>query len=378
MEKFFIGTLNNISKVGLSRLTDQFELTDDNDLANGIIVRSFKMHDMAFSKNLLAIGRAGAGVNNIPLDRCAEDGIVVFNAPGANSNAVKELVVAALIMGARNLYEGISWANTLEGDVAGAVEKGKKQFAGTEIAGKTLGVIGLGAIGAKVANAAWALDMDVVGYEAFQPHPCLKAPVKLYDSVEEMVKGCDYISIHVPSLPATKGMINASLIEKMKDGVIILNFARPDLVVNQDILAATASGKVRKYLTDVPNEELVRQPNVVTTPHLGASSEEAEDNCASMAVDELMDYLQNGNIRCSVNFPAVTAEPLEGTIRVSILYKDVEDITALIEKAVGADNVVSVAVGKSRNNYGAAIALLTEGADTSALEAAGLLRVRVL
>ncbi|MBQ6621433.1 MAG: 3-phosphoglycerate dehydrogenase [Mogibacterium sp.] len=378
MEKFFIGTLNNISKVGLSRLTDQFELTDDNDLANGIIVRSFKMHDMAFSKNLLAIGRAGAGVNNIPLDRCAEDGIVVFNAPGANSNAVKELVVAALIMGARNLYEGISWANTLEGDVAGAVEKGKKQFAGTEIAGKTLGVIGLGAIGAKVANAAWALDMDVVGYEAFQPHPCLKAPVKLYDSVEEMVKGCDYISIHVPSLPATKGMINASLIEKMKDGVIILNFARPDLVVNQDILAATASGKVRKYLTDVPNEELVRQPNVVTTPHLGASSEEAEDNCASMAVDELMDYLQNGNIRCSVNFPAVTAEPQEGTIRVSILYKDVEDITALIEKAVGADNVVSVAVGKSRNNYGAAIALLTEGADTSALEAAGLLRVRVL
>ncbi|MBQ6582285.1 MAG: 3-phosphoglycerate dehydrogenase [Mogibacterium sp.] len=381
MKQYCIGTLNNISKVGLSRLTDDFVLTDDNELANGIIVRSYKMHDMAFSKNLLAIGRAGAGVNNIPLDRCAEEGIVVFNTPGANSNAVKELVVAGLILGARNIYEGVSWANTLEGDVAGVVEKGKKQFAGSEIEGKTLGVIGLGAIGAKVANAAYALGMNVVGYEAFRPHPCLTAPVELCDSVEEMVPGCDYISIHVPSLPATKGMINAELIAKMKDGVILLNYARPDLVVNADILSAIASGKIRKYLTDVPNEELIRQPGVVATPHLGASTEEAEDNCASMAADELMDFLANGNIRNSVKFPAVSAEPAEGTVRVSILYKDIEDIAAVVNEAIGVDNIVKIAVGRSRSNYGAAVVLLKDGTDTAALEdlsAEGILRVRVL
>lgn len=296
MNKYFIGTLNNISSVGLSRLKDNYILTEDIDKANGIIVRSYKMHDMNFSNELLAIGRAGAGVNNIPLDTCSEKGIVVFNAPGANSNAVKELVISSLIMGARNIYEGISWANSLTENVGESVEKGKKQFVGSEISGKTLGVIGLGAIGAKVANAAHCLGMNVVGYEAFKPHPCLNAPVELYDDVNDMVKVCDFISIHVPSLKETKEMINKDLISKMKDGVIILNFARPDLVKVSDIVDAAKDGKVRKYLTDLPNEDLINCPNIITTPHIGASTSESEENCASMAVDEIMDYFDNGNI----------------------------------------------------------------------------------
>ncbi len=307
MAKYSIGTLNNISKVGLNRLTDQYELTEDINKANGIVVRSYKMHDMDFSDNLLAIGRAGAGVNNIPLDRCADEGIVVFNTPGANSNAVKELVIAGLIVGARNMYEGISWANSLEGDVAGQVEKGKKQFAGTEIEGKTLGIIGLGAIGAKVANAAHALGMNIVG-NSVVVHPILNVPCEMYDSIDEMVKVCDFISIHVPSLPDTKGMINKDLIANMKDGAIILNYARPDLVVEEDIIAALESGKIRKYMTDLADENLINKPGIVATPHLGASTEEAEDNCACMAVDQLMDYIENGNIRNSVNFPPVSAD----------------------------------------------------------------------
>ncbi len=308
MDKFYIGTLNNISPKGLNRLTDKYELTDDIEKANGIIVRSFKMHEMDFSDNLLAVGRAGAGVNNIPLDRCAEQGIVVFNTPGANSNAVKELAVAGMIMGARNMYEGIAWGQTLEGDVAANVEKGKKQFAGTEIAGKTLGIIGLGAIGAKIANAGEALGMTVVGYEAFTPHPCLTADVKLCDSVEEMVPMCDFISIHVPSLPTTKGMVNKDLIAKMKDGVIFMNYARPDLIVVEDVVAALESGKMRKYMTDLLEPEYIGKKGIVATPHLGASTAEAEENCAEMAADELMDYLENGNIVNSVNFPRVTLE----------------------------------------------------------------------
>ena len=255
MDKYYIGTLNNISPKGLCRLTDKFELTDDVDKANGIILRSFKMHDMELSDNLLAVGRAGAGVNNIPLDKCADKGIVVFNTPGANSNAVKELAVAGMIMGARNIYEGIAWGQTLEGDVATNVEKGKKQFAGTEIAGKTLGVIGLGAIGAKIANAAYALGMKVVGYEAFTPHPCLTAPVELKDSTEEMVPECDFITIHVPSLPTTKGMVNKDLIAKMKDGVIFMNYARPDLIVVDD---AARRASLPHRISELPQLRLKR------------------------------------------------------------------------------------------------------------------------
>lgn len=380
MAKYSIGTLNNISKVGLDRLTDQYALTEDINEANGIVVRSYKMHEMDFSDNLLAIGRAGAGVNNIPLDRCADEGIVVFNTPGANSNAVKELVIAGLIMGSRNMYEGISWANTLEGDVSGQVEKGKKQFAGTEIEGKTLGIIGLGAIGAKVANAAYALGMNIVG-NSVVVHPILTAPCKMYDDVAEMVKVCDYVSIHVPSLPATKGMINKDLIANMKDGAIVLNYARPDLVVEEDIIAALESGKLRKYMTDLADENLINKPGIVSTPHLGASTKEAEDNCASMAVDELMDYIENGNIRNSVNFPPVSLDAEAGTTRVGILYKGEVDVTALLNEAVGADKVVKVEIGKSRTEYGYALALVKEDACKDCLagiKADGVIKVRVL
>lgn len=380
MAKYLIGTLNNISKVGLDRLTDQYALTEDINEANGIVVRSYKMHEMDFSDNLLAIGRAGAGVNNIPLDRCADEGIVVFNTPGANSNAVKELVIAGLIMGSRNMYEGISWANTLEGDVSGQVEKGKKQFAGTEIEGKTLGIIGLGAIGAKVANAAHALGMNIVG-NSVVVHPFLTAPCKMYDDVAEMVKVCDYVSIHVPSLPATKGMINKDLIANMKDGAIVLNYARPDLVVEEDIIAALESGKLRKYMTDLADENLINKPGIVSTPHLGASTKEAEDNCASMAVDELMDYIENGNIRNSVNFPPVSLDAEAGTTRVGILYKGEVDVTALLNEAVGADKVVKVEIGKSHTEYGYALALVKEDACKDCLagiKADGVIKVRVL
>lgn len=380
MAKYSIGTLNNISKVGLNRLTDQYALTEDINEANGIVVRSYKMHEMDFSDNLLAIGRAGAGVNNIPLDRCADEGIVVFNTPGANANAVKELVIAGLIMGSRNMYEGISWANTLEGDVSGQVEKGKKQFAGTEIEGKTLGIIGLGAIGAKVANAAHALGMNIVG-NSVVVHPLLTAPCKMYDDVAEMVKVCDYVSIHVPSLPATKGMINKDLIANMKDGAIVLNYARPDLVVEEDIIAALESGKLRKYMTDLADENLINKPGIVSTPHLGASTKEAEDNCASMAVDELMDYIENGNIRNSVNFPPVSLDAEAGTTRVGILYKGEVDVTALLNEAVGADKVVKVEIGKSRTEYGYALALVKEDACKDCLagiKANGVIKVRVL
>lgn len=378
MAKYYISTLNNISNVGLDRLTDNYELTEDIENANGIVVRSYKMHDMEFSDNLLAIGRAGAGVNNIPLDRCADEGIVVFNTPGANANAVKELVLAGLIMGARNMYEGISWANSLDGDVAGQVEKGKKQFAGTEIEGKTLGIIGVGAIGAKVANAAHALGMNIVG-NSVVVHPFLNVPCEMYDSVDEMVKVCDFISIHVPSLPATKGMINKDLIAKMKDGAIILNYARPDLVVEEDIIAALESGKIRKYMTDLADENLINKPGIVATPHLGASTKEAEDNCASMAVDELMDYIENGNIRNSVNFPPVSLDTEAGTKKVGVLYKGEVNVEEVL-KAAGAD-VVKTKVGKSRTEYGYALALVKDSADVAALTAIhadGVIKVRVI
>lgn len=375
MEKYYIGTLNNISQIGLSRLADNYELTEDVDKANGIVVRSFKMHDMELSENLLAIGRAGAGVNNIPLDKCADKGIVVFNAPGANSNAVKELAIAGMIMGARNMYEGIAWGQTLEGDVAADVEKGKKQFAGSEILGKTVGIIGLGAIGAKIANAADALGMTVVGYEAFKPHPCLTAPVKLYDEVSEMVKVCDFVSIHVPSLPATKGMVNKELIANMKDGVIFMNYARPDLIVVDDVIEALESGKMRKYMTDLLEPEYIGKKGIVATPHLGASTAEAEENCAIMAVDQLMDYLDNGNIINSVNFPRVTLDAKEGTKRVCTLYKCENDNADKIKEFYG-DCLVDFAAGK-RGDYGYVIAAVKADCD-KVFECECVVKTRVL
>ena len=378
MDKYFIGTLNNISQKGLCRLTDKFELTDDVDKANGIILRSFKMHDMELSDNLLAVGRAGAGVNNIPLDKCAEKGIVVFNTPGANSNAVKELAVAGMIMGARNIYEGIAWGQTLEGDVAANVEKGKKQFAGTEIAGKTLGVIGLGAIGAKIANAAYALGMNVVGYEAFTPHPCLTAPVELKNSTEEMVPECDFITIHVPSLPTTKGMVNKDLIAKMKDGVIFMNYARPDLIVVDDVVEALESGKMRKYMTDLLEPEYIGKKGIVATPHLGASTAEAEENCAVMATDQLMDYLENGNIVNSVNFPRVSMEK-KGAERHCFLLKNdktADEVKAKMEEFYG-DKLVGFAGAKVRGSeFGYFIADVAESTEPFSCDC--IIKTRVL
>mgnify|MGYP002514063369 CR=1 FL=1 len=373
---FQINCLNPISKVGLENLTENYQLTQDINEADAVLVRSASMHDMEFSKNLKAIARAGAGVNNIPLDKCTEKGICVFNTPGANSNAVKELAVAGMIMGARNIYEGIAWGQTLEGDVATNVEKGKKQFAGTEIAGKTLGVIGLGAIGAKIANAAYALGMKVVGYEAFTPHPCLTAPVELKDSTEEMVPECDFITIHVPSLPTTKGMVNKDLIAKMKDGVIFMNYARPDLIVVDDVVEALESGKMRKYMTDLLEPEYIGKKGIVATPHLGASTAEAEENCAIMATDQLMDYLECGNIVNSVNFPAVNLGPMKGDNRICLMTKG-EPYPVKLAAAMFANINIKAIAGGTRGEFGYAL-ISTDDRITSVPAVDGVIRVRVI
>ena len=320
-----IGTLNKISPVGLARLTDDYTVVEDVQDANGIILRSYDMHEMELSENLLAVGRAGAGVNNIPLDKCAQKGIVVFNSPGANANAVKELCLAGMLLAARNIPEGYSWATTLVGTegVGKAVEKGKGQFAGTEIQGKTLGVIGLGAIGVLVANAAEGLGMDVIGYDPFlsvKAAHSLSNTIEIVDALKDLYPRCDYISIHVPATDSTKGMINAEAFAQMKDGVVFLNFARDKLVNDADLLAALEAGKLRKYVTDFPNDTVIGKPGVLALPHLGASSAEAEDNCAVMAANEIMDYLENGNITNSVNMPACTLGPRKGT-RLSIISR---------------------------------------------------------
>jgi len=304
-----IATLNKISPAGLSCFNDKYSITDNVEEADGILVRSQDMLEMNFPKNLLAIARAGAGVNNIPLARCAAEGIVVFNTPGANSNAVKELVLAGLFLSARNLYAGLNWACTLTDDVSKCVEKGKGQFAGTEIKGKTLGIIGFGAIGVAVANSAEALGMKVFGYDPFITWKAaheLSNTVAIIKTLDELLPKCDYITIHVPSISETKGMLNKERFAQMKDGAVLLNFSRDNLVNDNDLLEAVAAGKVGRYITDFPNDTIINQKNIITIPHLGASTEEAEDNCAAMAAHEIMDYLENGNITNSVNYPEVS------------------------------------------------------------------------
>ncbi len=380
MAKYCIGTFNKISPLGLDRFGENYEFTEDQEKANAFIVRSYKMHEMEFSRELLAIGRAGAGVNNIPVDRCSEEGIVVFNAPGANSNAVKELVLASMIMGARNIYEGVTWANTLEGDVAAEVETGKKQFAGSEIFGKTLGIVGIGQIGYKVANAAYALGMNIVGMSAVV-HPGLNVPCEIYDTIEEMAPQCDYITVHVPSLPETKGMINKELIASMKDGVVLINCARPDLIVEDDILEAVKSGKIKKYITDLPSEKLIRQENIITIPHLGASTSEAEDNCAVMVAEQVKDFFENGNIKNSVNFPPIEVEHIPGTNRVSFLFRNESNVRDSIMARIDKEQIVKLVGKEGRFGYGAAIAVLKEDTDIKPLlelEGGRILRVRAL
>lgn len=372
-----IATLNKISPVGLDCLTDDYTITEEIQEANSIILRSYSMHEMELSDELLAVGRAGAGVNNIPLDKCAEKGIVVFNAPGANANAVKELCLAGMLLAARNIPEGYEWAKTLEGteEVGKAVEKGKGQFAGTEIKGKTLGVIGLGAIGVLVANAAEKLGMNVIGYDPFislKSAHSLSNTISVTHALKDVLPLCDYITIHVPVMGSTKGMINAEAFEQMKDGVIFLNFARDKLVNDQDLIAALNSGKVKKYVTDFPNDAVIGQKGVIALPHLGASSSEAEDNCAVMAIEQVMDYLENGNIVNSVNMPACSLGPKKGT-RIAVISKAdagvLEKVAAICEGDV---------VNKVRGDYAYTLAETDGDIDVSSIAGEGVIRVRVI
>ena len=345
-----ISTLNKISPAGLSRFNEEYILTDKIEEADGILVRSQDMHEMEFSDNLRAIARAGAGVNNIPLDRCAENGIVVFNTPGANANAVKELVLCGLFLAARNVPAALDWAKGLTEDVSGAVEKGKSQFAGHEIAGKTLGIVGLGAIGRKVAASAKALGMEIVGYDPYFVSG--GEGISVYTDLEEMLGICDYITLHLPANDTTKGMVDSVLFAAMKDGAVLLNFSRDKLVNDMDLAVALESGRVSQYVTDFPNDNLIGRKNVILLPHLGASTEEAEDNCAAMAADEIRNYFENGNIINSVNFPELDMGPLEKGIRLSFMVKNMTDPAAEILKMLTAADIQTARIMASRRSDG--------------------------
>ena len=349
--------LNKISDKGTALWTEEFTKTEEIDKAEAIVVRSAAMHDMTFSPELKAVARAGAGVNNIPLDRCAEEGIVVFNTPGANANAVVELALCGMLLGSRDVIGGINWVQTIKDttDIGKQVEKGKSQFAGHEIAGKSLGVIGLGAIGGPLANAAIKLGMTVYGCDPFISIDAAWhldsniIPVKTRD---EIYANSDIITVHVPLLPNTKGMIDAEAISKMKDGVVILNFAR-DLLVDDDAMeAALKSGKVSRYITDFPNDRTAGMAGVVAIPHLGASTEEAEDNCAKMAVKQVMNYLKNGNIVNSVNFPNCDMGICTKAARVTILHKNIPNMLSQFTTVLSVEHInISDLVNRSKGNY---------------------------
>ena len=379
---------NAISKYGTDRLTADYALTDDLARAEGVLVRSAALHETEFGDSLLAIARAGAGVNNIPLDRCANEGIVVFNTPGANANGVKELVIAGLLLAARDVVGGIEWCkeNKEDANIAKTVEKAKKAFAGYEIKGKKLGVIGLGAIGAEVANTAAALGMEVYGYDPYisiNVAWALSRDVKHITSVDTIYQECDYITVHVPLLDSTRGMINGQTIGQMKDGVVVLNFAR-DLLVDDDAMAAALeTGKVRCYVTDFPNPKSVAMKNVIAIPHLGASTEESEDNCAKMAVEELMDYLENGNIRNSVNYPNCDMGVCHAASRVAVLHLNVPNMIGQITGILASGNVnISDMTNKSRDKYAYTLLDLENPAEEEMVEKLkaikGVLRVRVI
>ena len=379
---------NAISKYGTDRLTADYALTDDLARAEGVLVRSAALHETEFGDSLLAIARAGAGVNNIPLDRCANEGIVVFNTPGANANGVKELVIAGLLLAARDVVGGIEWCkeNKEDANIAKTVEKAKKAFAGYEIKGKKLGVIGLGAIGAEVANTAAALGMEVYGYDPYisiNAAWALSRDVKHITSVDTIYQEWDYITVHVPLLDSTRGMINGQTIGQMKDGVVVLNFAR-DLLVDDDAMAAALeTGKVRRYVTDFPNPKSVAMKNVIAIPHLGASTEESEDNCAKMAVEELMDYLENGNIRNSVNYPNCDMGVCHAASRVAVLHLNVPNMIGQITGILASGNVnISDMTNKSRDKYAYTLLDLENPAEEEMVEKLkaikGVLRVRVI
>lgn len=350
-----IKLLNKISKVGLDQFSDDYALSTDAENPDAIMVRSAAMHDMEFGDNLLAIARCGAGVNNIPIDDCAKKGIVVFNTPGANANGVKELTIAALLLASRNIIGGVEWANTLTENVAKSVEAGKSAFAGCELYGKTLGVIGLGAIGGLVANVARHMGMKVLGcdpYITVEGAWHLSKDIAQAKTYEEIYKTADYITLHVPATPTTKNMINAETLAMMKDGVKIINLARADLVNAADLKAAIESGKVSAYVTDFPTEETVGVKNIITIPHLGASTEESEDNCAVMAAHELMEYLEQGNIKNSVNYPAVSMPATPGAVRLVILHLNVPNMISHISTTLAEHNInIENLANRSRGDY---------------------------
>ena len=350
--------LNPIASVGLDKFTANYEKTDDINEAQGVLVRSASMHEMELPENLLAVARAGAGVNNIPLEKCAQNGIVVFNTPGANANGVKELVIAGMLLAARDVVGGINWVESAKDDenIAKTAEKEKKNFAGTELYDKKIGIIGLGAIGVKVANVAKHFGMEVYGYDPYVSVDAawnLSRDVKHVLNVEEIYETCDYITIHVPLLDSTKGMINEDAIAKMKDGVIILNFARDLLADEKAVLAGIESGKIRRYVTDFPNPTTAGQKGCIVIPHLGASTEESEDNCAKMAVKELMNYLENGNIINSVNFPNCDMGVCNQPGRVAIFHKNIANMITKFTALFGDDGVnITDMMNKSKGEFG--------------------------
>ncbi|MBQ7847001.1 MAG: phosphoglycerate dehydrogenase [Clostridia bacterium] len=352
-----IKTYNKISKVGLQVFDDKYTVGNEVENADGAIVRSMALHEEQFPESLLAIARAGAGTNNIPIDRCSEEGIVVFNTPGANANAVKELVIAGLFLASRKIVDGILWANTLkggEGDVGKTVEKGKSAFAGPEIKGKALGVIGLGAIGAMVANAAANFGMKVYGYD---PYLSVRSALNLDHSVnyisdlKDIYRNCDYITVHVPLLDSTKGLIGADALALMKEGVRVLNFSRGGLVNSEAMLSALENGKVAAYVTDFPSEEMLGVPGVIAIPHLGASTPESEDNCALMASEQLIDYIENGNVTNSVNMPQISM-PRSSEKRICVIHKNIPNTLTAITGIIAKDGVnIENMLNKSKGDY---------------------------
>lgn len=383
-----INCLNNIAGVGLDLFTTDYNKDASYEEADAVLVRSAKMHDMELSDRLLAIARAGAGVNNIPLDKCAEKGIVVFNTPGANANAVKEQVILAMLLASRDYIGAVDWvkANADDADIAKSTEKAKKAFAGTEILGKKLGVIGLGAIGAMVANSAAALGMEVYGYDPYLSVNAawsISRDVKHIVNVEDIYRECDYITIHVPALDSTKGMINKAAFNMMKDGVVVINCARDILVDENAMVDALASGKVKKYVTDFPNTLSVKLENAIVLPHLGASTKEAEDNCAVMAVKELRDYIENGNIRNSVNYPACDMGVCANTGRIAVCHKNIPSVISNITAVLGAAGVnISDMLNKSRNDYAYSLFDLDDAVNADVIkkleEVEGVIKVRVV
>ncbi len=383
-----VNCINNIAKVGTDALGKNFVLTDDTSSADAIMVRSANLHEMEFSDNLLAIARAGAGVNNIPLDRCAEKGIVVFNTPGANANGVKELVIAGMLMAARDILGGIDWVERHYDDpnVGTLAEKAKNRYAGTELAGKTLGVIGLGAIGAMVANAGRSLGMHVLGYDpslSVKYAWSLDRHVRHVNDLKEIWANADYITVHVPATNATRGLISREAIAAMKDDVVVLNYARDVLVDERAMAEALQEGHVARYMTDFANANSTQMPRAIVTPHLGASTKEAEDNCAIMAANEIRDYLENGNIQNSVNYGEVDLGPMSTPMRLAVFHKNMPGVIGAITAAVSDAGVnIENMTNKSRNDYAYSLLDLSGELSTASTEAllnvAGIFRVRTI